>query len=359
MTRKTDQVINVSITPSTIIKTLVMLLSLYVLYLIRDLVLVIITAIVIASAIEPATRWFGKYKINRVVSVVIMYVGIIAILIGTFAIFLPPLLEDIKNMIRVVPTYFENISGEEAAAIPGVGKFVETFSGSFFTSDMISKVTESASGATLGFLGAASDFFGGLLSFVLIIVISFYLAVQENGVANFLRIVTPISHEKYVLNLWERTQRKIGRWMQGQLLLAVIVGTLTYLGLSILGVDNALFLALIAAVMELIPVFGPILAAVPAVGFALVDGGLSLGLLTVGLYLIIQQFESQLIHPLVVKKIVGIPALVAIIALIIGAKIAGFLGIIIAVPVAAAFMEFLGDVERSKLEEEKKLAKHS
>jgi len=99
---------------------------------------------------------------------------------------------------------------------------------------------------------------------------------------------------------------------------------------------------------ELIPIFGPILAAVPAILFSLLDGGLTLGLLTLGLYAIIQQFESQLIHPLVVKKIVGIPALLAIISLIIGAQIAGFLGLIIAVPVAAAVMEFLHDVEKKK-----------
>jgi predicted PurR-regulated permease PerM len=357
MAKRTDQVISVSVTTSTVIKTLVILLSLYVLYLIRDLVLVIITAIVIASAIEPATRWLCKHRLNRILSVVIIYLSVIIVLIAIFAIFLPPLIEDIRNMVSTLPAYFESLSGEGGEEIAGFGGLLESFSGSFFSGDVISKITDSASGAALGFIGAASGFFGGLLSFVLIVVISFYLAVQENGVANFLRIITPISHEAYVLNLWERTQRKIGRWMQGQLLLAVIVGTLTYLGLSILGVSNPMFLALIAAVMELIPVFGPILAAVPAVGFALVEGGISLGLLTVGLYLIIQQFESQLIHPLVVKKIVGIPALVAIIALIIGAKVAGFLGIIISVPVAAAFMEFLGDVERKKMEEEKKLAK--
>lgn len=357
MTRKTDNAILVSITPSTIIKTIVILLSLYVLYIIRDLVLVIVTAIIIASAIEPITRLLGRYKINRVLSVVAIYVSVLVVLIGMFAIFLPPLVDDIRSLVVTLPTYFESLSGDEALGLPGVGGIAESLSSSFLTSDLVSQITNTISGATLGFISTASSFLGGILSFVLIIVISFYLAVQENGVANFLRIITPLKNEAYVLDLWARSQKKIGLWMQGQVLLAAIVGALTYLGLSIIGVDNALFLAVIAAIMELIPVFGPILAAVPAVGFALVEGGASLGLLTTGLYLIIQQFESQLIHPLVVKKIVGIPALVAILALIIGAKIAGFLGIIIAVPIAAAFMEFLGDIERSKLEEEKKLAK--
>jgi predicted PurR-regulated permease PerM len=122
-----------------------------------------------------------------------------------------------------------------------------------------------------------------------------------------------------------------------------------------LGVPNALVLALIAGVFELIPVFGPILAAVPAVGFGLLQGGVSQALFITGLYVIIQQFESQLIHPLVVKKIVGIPALVAILALIVGAQVAGFLGVLISVPVTAAIMEYINDVEKRKLKEMKEL----
>lgn len=143
--------------------------------------------------------------------------------------------------------------------------------------------------------------------------------------------------------------------MQGQLLLVVIIGVLTYLGLSIIGVENALFLSIVAAIFELIPVVGPILASIPAIGFALIQGGLTLAAIVLGIYVIIQQFESQLIHPLVVKKIVGIPALVAILALIIGAKIAGFLGVLIAVPVAGAIMEYINDVEKKKLAEIKEL----
>ncbi len=98
----------------------------------------------------------------------------------------------------------------------------------------------------------------------------------------------------------------------------------------------------------MIPLFGPILAAIPAVSLALLSGGLTKGIITLCLFIIIQQFENHLIQPLVVKKIVGIPVLVSIFAIIIGAKIAGFLGILISVPIAAVVMEFLGDLEKKK-----------
>jgi len=183
---------------------------------------------------------------------------------------------------------------------------------------------------------------------VLIIVFSFYFSVQETGVDDFLRVVTPSQRQAYVLNLWKRSQEKIGKWMQGQLVLGLIVGVLLYLGLTILGIPNALLLAVIAGLFELIPVFGQILAAIPALAIAFSDGGLTALLLVGGLYLVVQQFEAHLIYPVVVKKVVGVPPLLVILALIVGAKLAGFLGILLSVPIAAAIQEFVADVDKEK-----------
>jgi predicted PurR-regulated permease PerM len=119
--------------------------------------------------------------------------------------------------------------------------------------------------------------------------------------------------------------------------------------------DNALLLAIIAGVFEIIPLFGPILAAIPAVAIALLDGGVTSALLVVGLYIIVQQFENQLIYPLVVRKIVGVPPIVSILALIVGGTLAGFIGLIISVPMAAVIMEFFNDLEKDKLSKAEKL----
>jgi predicted PurR-regulated permease PerM len=174
------------------------------------------------------------------------------------------------------------------------------------------------------------------------------LAVQEGGVEKFLKIITPVKRETYVVDLWKRSQRKIGYWMQGQLLLGLLVGVLVYLGLMILGVQNALVLAVLAGVLEIIPVFGPIVSAIPAILFGMADGGVTTGVLVLGLFIIIQQFENHLIYPLVVKKMVGVSPILVILALIIGAKLAGFLGIILSVPITSVLMEFLDDVQKEK-----------
>lgn len=355
MREKLNQTINISITPGSVIKILFILLVTYLLFVVRDLLLVILTSVVLASAIEPITRWLMKWKIPRALSVIIIYVAGIALLAFLVTSFLPPLVNDVKSISSTIPQYIESVSEADLGQFPGVSFLVEQFNQGASSSDFLKQIGTVTGQATFGFVATASAIFGGLLSFILILVISFYLAVQEDGVGNFLRIVTPAKHERYVIDLWRRSQRKIGLWMQGQLLLGVIVAILTYLGLMILGVKNAFLLAILAGVFELIPVFGPILSAIPAVGVAIIQDGFTLALMVLGLFLIIQQFENQLIHPLVVKKIVGIPALVAIVALIVGAQIAGFLGIIIAVPITAALMEYLSDVEKAKLEEMRKL----
>ncbi|HMP67560.1 MAG TPA: AI-2E family transporter [Candidatus Paceibacterota bacterium] len=349
-----QQPINITITAGAIFKFILIVLAVWFMFVIKDLLLVILTAVVIASAIEPATKWFVSKKIPRVLSVIFIYVLVILFFATMFYLFVPTLMSDFNSILSSLPNYIRSIT-DTAGQFSQIdnevlSELVEIFSGGSST-ELIARISGSISGATVGFLSALSTIFGGLLSFLLIIVLSFYLSVQDDGVASFLRIVIPLKHEKYAIDLWKRSQKKIGLWMQGQLVLSVLIGVLTYLGLSILGIENALLLAIIAALFELIPIFGPILAAIPAVGFGIFQGGLALGLLVVGLYAIIQQFESQLIHPLVVKKIVGIPAMVAIIAIIVGAQVAGFLGVVLSVPMAAVLMEYVSDVEKRKEKE--------
>lgn len=334
-----------SISAGSIFKVILIIILFYTLFVLKDILLTILTAIIIASAIEPGATWFEKRKVPRTLAVLIIYTAVFIIFGGLFAFFGPILFNEVVNMLNILPEYIDNLI--QTSSSSGVESIVPLFSESSF-GDILKSAGGILSGATLSFVTVASSLFGGLLGLAMTLVISFYLSVQKNGVTSFLSIIVPNEHEAYAIDLWKRSQKKIGLWMQGQLVLAVLVGVLTYLLLSILGIPNALVLALLTAVFELIPVIGPILAAVPAISFAFVDGGSTSALLVAGVYLVIQQLENNLFHPLVVKKIVGIPSLVAIIALVAGAQLAGFLGVVIAVPIAAALMEFIHDVEKNK-----------
>ena len=113
-----------------------------------------------------------------------------------------------------------------------------------------------------------------------------------------------------------------------------------------IGVEYALALAVLAGLFELIPLFGPILAAIPAIALAFLADGPTTALIVLAFYIVIQQFENQLIYPLVVKKVVGVPAIIVIVALIAGGTLAGFFGMLLSVPIAAILMELFTDMQK-------------
>lgn len=331
--------INITINSGTIVRTILFILLIWLLYFLRDLVLVILTAVVIASAIEPAVRWFVARKVPRILAAIFVYVAVTGVVAGSFFVLVPPLLDEASGLLTSSPQYFNSIE---------VWNPVSDISSSFSLKDIIAEFRNDITNATGSLFQTVSIVFGGVFNFILIIILSFYLAVQEYGISNFLKIITPVEHEEYVINLWERSQLKIGLWMQGQLLLALIIGVLVYLGLTVLGIKYAFLLALLAAIAELIPLFGPVIAAIPAIAIGFIGGGTTLALIVAGFYIIIQQFENHLIYPLVVKKVVGVPPLLVILAFIVGIELAGFLGIILSVPIAAAIMEYVHDIEKGK-----------
>ena len=376
MEKESNSKVTINITTGSFLRGILIILFVWFLFFIKEIVLVVLTAVVIASSLEPLIHWFKRYKIGRLPAAIISYVGLIGVFAGLLFFFIPSVLDEASSFLNTLPKYLESttlwnplsISQSDITAsqkvVQGISDGItdpqqlikDVSSGSisviknngFSLSDLISSLQSVTSNVSGGFIKIVSTIFGGLISLILIVVLSFYLLVQEDGVTKFLDLITPVKQEKYVIDLWKRSQRKIGQWMQGQLLLGILVGVLVYLGLVIFGIKNALLLAVLAALLEIIPVFGPVISAIPAILSAFIDGGLTSALLVTGLYIVVQQFESHLIYPLVVRKVVGISPIIVILSLIIGGKLAGFLGIVLSVPIVSAIMEFMDDVEKSK-----------
>lgn len=337
--------VKINISFGTIAKVALVVGVIMALYFLRDIVLLLLTAVVMASAIDPAASWFVKRGVPRALGVLAIYLITLGIIFGTLFFFVPPLFKDFSNIAFKIPAQLSSFV-ESNQSWRAVMDLAGNFSTKVTVQEVINKgVMESP--VPLNMFDLTKLLFSSLVDLGLLIVVSFYLAVQKNGVENFLRIIIPAKHEEYIINLWQRTEIKIGRWMQGQVLLAVIIGPLVYLGLSLFQVEYALTLAIIAAVFELIPIFGPILAAVPAVVLAFGNSAL-LGIIIIAFYTIVQQFENHLLYPLVVKKIVGINPLVVIISLLVGYQLAGFWGIVLAIPLATLLMEFVNDLEKDK-----------
>lgn len=332
----------VEISTRTILKVLLFGGLIFLLYFLRDIVVILLMSIVVASFVESGVKKLRRFHLNRVLSGILIYtLGLVFFAVILYVV-VPVFVEQTSQFIAFISQYIpssEFLNNFQASAVQisshhsvpeivaQVSKFFENFGGGLFTT--------------------ATSVLWSLTKIVLIIVISFYLSIQERGVENFLKLITPPEHENYIVDLWQRTERKIGLWFQGQLLLGAIVGVLIYAGLLALDVQYALLIALAAAFLELIP-FGMILAVVPALYFAFLSGGITLAATTAVLYFVVQQLEAHILTPLVVHKVVGVSPLVVILSLLVGAKLGGIYGIILSIPVAVCLLEFISDVERKK-----------
>ena len=177
--------------------------------------------------------------------------------------------------------------------------------------------------------------FGGFISFVSVLVMTFYMLVERDGLQKFVNTVVPVLWRERVLILLWRMQEKMGLWVRGQLILMASVGVLSYTALLILGVPYALVLALLAGLLEIVPVVGPITAAVPAVVIAFAVSPMR-ALTVLLIYVVIQQLENHVLVPRVMSRSIGLSPLLVIIAILLGAKLGGITGTLLAVPAITA-----------------------
>lgn len=332
----------IRISTSTIITTIVILTVAYLVWYLRELVLLVVTAIVLASAIRPGVLFFMRFRFPRFLAVLTMYVIVFGTVFSVVYFFFPPIIAEAAAFLSSLPRYLDSIN------LPFDTSASSIFSGGDSTLSSLLQMQQAFTSSSEGAIRLLISFFGGVFALFLVIILSFYFAVQESGVEDFLRLISPLKHEEYVVSLWRRSQKKIGLWMQGQLLLSLLAGLLVYLGLLIVGVPYALLLGILTALCELVPIFGSLFAGAVGVAIAWTSGGVSLAFIVAGLFVVVNQFESNLIYPLVVKKIVGVAPLLVILALIVGGELAGFLGVFLSIPLAAALQEFIGDIDRSR-----------
>lgn len=338
---------SISISSETFIRFIAIGVFVTGIYLLRDIVILVLVSIVIASFVEAGVQFFKKHNIGRSLSVPLIYsVGLIGLFVLLWA-FVPIVFRELEGVIALILDYIGG-TGQNTQVFQSASDIVSQFSSQQGTfAETLSKAQKVASSISGGFTSIVGSTFGGVVNAVLVVVMSFYLSIQERGIDQFLKIITPRKHEEYVLDLWTRTQRKIGLWFQGQMLLGLIMGVIVFIGFAIMGVKNALLIAIISGIFELIP-FGLTFAAVPAMLFAILDGGFILGLKVLGFYIIIQQLENYIFQPMIVKRVVGIPPLVVLLSLLIGITLAGFWGAVLALPVAVLVLEYLSDMEKSK-----------
>lgn len=314
---------------TTLWRILFFFIFVYILFAGKQILLGLFLAIIISSGLDIVIGFLERAGVPRTLGVILIFLlGLIVTTVVIYAI-VPLIIADLNQLFSGLggsSVWGELLNFKNSKSLDVL---VNQFYSDFFS-------------------GAASplDFFsqalGGVGLAIAVLVSSFYLCLARDGVEKFLRFVIPPDYEKTALNIYERSRKKISSWFQTQILASLIMGICVWVLLTVLGVKHAFILGVFAGVFEIMPFVGPILAGALSVLVAL-STSTWLALYTLIAFLILHQFESHVLIPLVMKHSVGLHPVIVIIALLIGWETAGLLGILISVPAAAIFHEVLNE----------------
>jgi predicted PurR-regulated permease PerM len=337
------KVYSINITTMTVVKIILLFLLLYFVYLIRDILAMLFVALIVASAIDPFVDWMQGKRIPRPIGVLLIYILLFSIVGVMIYLIIPPIAQETGNLSEKFPLYLDRITSGYST--------LKQYSSDYGFLDNIknslSAMSNNLQNAAGGVFATVIGIFGGIFSFFLVLVLTFYMAVEENAIKKIVWSLAPVDKQPYIMNLMNRMQKKIGLWLRGQMILCLIIFALTFVGLKILGVEYALILALIAGLTEFVPYLGPMIGAIPAVFLALAQSPI-LALFVAALYYIVQWFENNILVPKVMQKTVGLNPIVSISVLLIGFQLAGIVGAILSIPVATAISVFVKDLFEGK-----------
>ncbi len=328
MTNHTER-IKIDISVTAIIKVLAVILGLIFLHKIQDILLMLFVVLILVTALSPVVdRIVAQVKVPRWLAVTFIFGGIaLAVLIIVLLIF-PLVFQQVLELLN--QTQIKNVLGgaESSSAIDEV-RF------------LYDHIPVSGQGAS-GFVSFFASVFGGIVSVFTVIVLSVYLLLDEDGIKKFIVSFLPLNHKHQIVGTFHKISLKMGAWLRGQLLLGLIVGLLDLVILFAFGAPYWLTLAIFAGFTELIPYIGPFIGLSAALFVVLTKDslwGLSPYTVAIGVgigMLMVQQLEAHFLVPKVMQKTVGLSPVIVIIAILIGAKLFGLLGVVLSVPVAAA-----------------------
>ena len=319
-----------------------------VLWLGRDAVRPFIVGLLLVYLLDPPVRWLARRGVPRWLAILGVYVLAVVVIVEFLNLTLGPLVAEIQRFIADLPSLAAQFDAQlqRLAAVyaglnlpPGVRSWID---------GMIVSLGEGASGfdpsILLPFVSGAGSFVGALFGYLLLPVWAFYLLKDRLALTGAFDRALPPAWRPDTWAVIGIVERVFGQWIRGQILLGVTVAVATFAGLMLLSTFNPIFgqyavlLSIIAGVLELLPIIGPIIAAVPAVLLA-ATAGLEATIAALVLYTLIQQVENNVLVPKIQGDATQLHPAAVMFALVLGGGLAGFLGAILALPIAAAFRD--------------------
>lgn len=320
---------------------LLLLLIVAFLYLAREAIGVLLIAIVFSLGIDPFVSFLEERGIGRLLGTLISFILILLILTIAIYFVIPVLILETGAFLEQINTAVTSFFG---IGLPK--KIIEALSLN------LDKALGIVTAANITITGAVSNIVNKIVFGAASLIVAFYLSVEKNGTERFLEVLLPDYFERPALRVFRNFKIKIRRWFAAQIGMSAIVGVVVGAGLSLLGVKYALILGLLAAVFELVPVIGPVIAGMVAFLVAVLES-FSLGLWTLLFFVIVQQIENHILIPFIMGRTMRVHPAIVIFALLAGGKIAGFAGIVLAVPFAVLAQEifnYLDEAKKKRLE---------
>lgn len=336
---------SVTIRTGTIIKVVAILLALGLMWVLRDILVLLLVALFIAALMHPAARWGAKRRIPKGLMVMLIYLVTFTFLSVALALIVPNLLRQATKLSQTIGTSLIALS----AYVQNLREFSEIHGFSGNLSASIASLANQFGDAATGLFSTLSDIFGGIAGLVIVLVMAFYMVVEDKEAIRMFRNFVPERHQEFIANLLIQVETKIGGWLRGELILMVTVAALYYVGLLIIGIDGPLPLALFGGFTEFIPYLGPILSGIPIIIVAFTHSPVH-ALLAFALMIIVHQIENQILVPKVMQRAVGLNPLVSIVAVLIGAQLFGFVGVLLAIPFATTISVVLTELYRFRQE---------
>lgn len=321
----------IALSNGTILRTIGILLALAVVWLIRDVLLYLFTALLLAGVVYPLASWGARHKIPKGLTVVVFYFLLFGLIAAVVALVIPAVLKEVGM--------FAGAYGEQVQWLNEWVTVIKDLSSRYtFLHELQTGV---ATIQSQFFQGAGSLFaaiggvFNALVGAIVVLVLSFYIIVEESAMKTLFQNIIPSEHQELASDLLWRVTSRLGDWLRGQLTLGVVIGLLYFVAFTLMGLPYALLLALFGGLLEFVPYLGPLVAGIPAVVIAATLSPLHL-LLAVGAMVLIQQIENNVLVPKVMERAVGLNPIMSIVAVLIGAQLFGIVGALFAIPVATA-----------------------
>lgn len=340
-----QKITKIDITYKALFRIFIFGLLVFSLFYFSEIILWIFLALVISFLFNPLIDILEQKKISRSISAVIIYTVFLAILfLGTLNIF-PPLITELVSLTNNIYGYSNEIMAFLSA------------NGIEFTNvtNLITTFQEQIMSLIKNTFSFAGSLIGQIFAFMTIFTIALFLSIENQFPITFIKIFTIREEvEKKVLLAFESSKKQVVGYFNAKILASVFVFVFTLIFLSIISVKYALSLSIIAGIFNIIPIVGPIISCLFIVFFALFDSWVK-ALIVILFCIILQQIESNLLVPVLTKKIIGIPTVLVLISVLIGAKLGGIVGAIFIIPIVGIIYEFIKQYFDEKKETARKI----